>query len=697
MKEQRFQEILAELERCDFRETLQLTRDCFRKEHKEQELLCCFEVHLRFNWGRREENFMLEAEKVVPTLKSLSEESIFCLASIGIDPVVVYADDSGKEQKYGVPSTTVLTGCGETRASSYFLGDIQPHWKELRLRLDGGVEQVHHRDTLGFGSVVAQTPSGPLKVLVMDDNTLTLIRGTNAAELAENREYLRECLPGVEAALFYDHEEFPALWEWLHIDEEWEDRDSYYQHHSNRDKLWEGMEFINNLYYDKGLPDVTILSLQPRSVTLSLQDGRKPPVQVVLDQPNNPVVIWKKGKHSLKAKIYVPEPNGRKSWTYQQTEPVPTGCRVMLDLRLEGTESVGYSGTVDVRSAPCRLELKNYSGDFREWPYVWGFDHGRMILGHGCPQYDSRVTFKGFFAPGQTYVFNIDKYGRLSDEAPRQGQLTLYWENVQMGFEVEDGVLKSVPDQEEIIVPAEVREMHYQALLTASSLRKIIIHQDVTKFSSALYEYHREQLRKLEVVYEGSLQQWFDNAWKLAGHLKRLVIQGKEYDFYDTPDLVIPEGVTRIGEGCFSYSEVLRTLVLPPEVVDIGEHAFAYCDHLQSVKVQGPAVVGRDAFVSCHELSEIELADGVVALETGCFDYLTKVQSIFIPLSVKKVGIEISSQNDGGCVRPAFRCAAPSRPNGWSKHWNLAYYDPRFGMGHGYDYYHPTQWNCKRE
>ena len=695
MKEQRFQEILVELERFNFGEALEMTRNCFLQHHKEKELCTCFEVYLRFDWHVASTNHRVEAEELIPLLENLPEEKRFCLSRVRIEPVVVYADAAGTEQQFKVRANTMVTGCGTAPVTISYDGAFQPHWQELRFRLDQGAEQVVPRSALSIGCTVAQTASGPLKVFAMDDNTLTMMVGTDAAYLVENREFLWDCFPGVKAGLYYDHDEYPALWSWLRIDEDTEGESTpwYCKHHTKKEELWEGMDFIDQDDTGRGSPIVKIKKIEDRRIILSLRSK-----DIVLDRPNTSEVIWEKGKHSLKAELYVQEPNKRDSWYFDYHDPVPTGCRVTLGIFREGAETPERTWTEDIRSTPAALRVEHYDGGaFWNWPYAWGFIGGKMVVGIKCPQYDnSRCTFMGLLLPGQEYTIPIDDNDPYEDRKTEHGRMTIRWETIEVGLEVVDGVLKSVPDQEALVVPAEAREMHYQALLTAPSLRKITIHQGMSKFSYALEEFHKRQNVKLDVVYEGSLQQWFDTASGLAGHIGRLVIQGKEYDFYNAKDLVIPEGVSRIGSRFFSYSEVIRSVVLPPEVVEVGVSAFAYCERLRKVKVLGPASIGASAFISCDDLSDIYLADGVVSLGTSCFGFLTKVESIFIPLSVTRVN-RISEQNDGYCSAPKFYCAAPSKPSGWDENWNLSYYDPRFGLGHGYDYYHKAYWGSERK
>ncbi len=592
MIDQHFQEICAELENCDFQEVLDMTVDCFHKHHEEKETQAAFEVEFRYNWRKEWEHYTLGANEIVPLVKSLSEESVFCLSAIIIDPFVAYADAVGVKQEFRVSLAN-----GRTFQMSYN-GDIECHWRELRCHYADGTDEIIPRGTLGAGRTLRQTPAGALKIYTMNDYDLTLMCGDAVVELTEGKECLSECFPGIQAGLYFNKEKYPA-------------------------------------------------------------------------------------------------PKKRYSRTFI-SDPVPIGCRVTVGITREGEETPECVGSKKVLRLQELLRIEDYNGGiYWNWPAVWGFEKGKMVVGVGDSYY---LTFLGLLSPGQEYVFPVDDYDRHDDEhgTTHYGQVTVRWEIEKVGLEVVDGVLLSVPDQKEFVVPDEVHEIQFQALFSAPSLRKITLHPGVTQFDAALTRFHKDYWVKLDVCYEGTLQQWFDTADGLAGHIGRLVIQGKEYDFYNAEDLVIPEGVCRIGQGFFSDSETLRSVVLPPEVVEVGNRAFAYCDHLESVQVLGPAAIGASAFVSCDELSDIYLADGVVSLGTGCFNFLTNVDVIFIPLSVEKVG-RLSEQNDGGCHAPTFHCAAPSKPSGWDEKWNLAYYDPRFGIGHGYDYYHGVKWGCKRE
>ena len=47
--------------------------------------------------------------------------------------------------------------------------------------------------------------------------------------------------------------------------------------------------------------------------------------------------------------------------------------------------------------------------------------------------------------------------------------------------------------------------------------------------------------------------------------------------------VVIPEGVTSIGEKAFAYCESLESITIPDSVASIGDGAFYYCSSLETI------------------------------------------------------------------------------------------------------------------
>ena len=68
-------------------------------------------------------------------------------------------------------------------------------------------------------------------------------------------------------------------------------------------------------------------------------------------------------------------------------------------------------------------------------------------------------------------------------------------------------------------------------------------------------------------------------------------------------DVVIPDGVTSIGEDAFRNCGTLTSVVIPEGVTSIGWHAFSGCSSLTSITIpEGVTGIGWYAFSGCSSL-----------------------------------------------------------------------------------------------
>ncbi len=105
-----------------------------------------------------------------------------------------------------------------------------------------------------------------------------------------------------------------------------------------------------------------------------------------------------------------------------------------------------------------------------------------------------------------------------------------------------------------------------------------------------------------------------------------------------TGSIIIPQAVTKIGEGAFSNLEGLRTIVIPGTVKEIGINAFRSNKTLEKVIIQeGVEIIGASAFQECQQLKEIELPESITQINSAAFYLCNNLKEIEIPSKVTTI------------------------------------------------------------
>ena len=103
---------------------------------------------------------------------------------------------------------------------------------------------------------------------------------------------------------------------------------------------------------------------------------------------------------------------------------------------------------------------------------------------------------------------------------------------------------------------------------------------------------------------------------------------------------IIPNSVTSIDCGAFSYCTSLTSIIIPDSVTSIGDCAFLCCTSLTSITIPDSVTsIGHYAFDECTSLTSIIIPDSVTSIGDYAFAVCTSLTSITIPANVTSIGI----------------------------------------------------------
>lgn len=104
--------------------------------------------------------------------------------------------------------------------------------------------------------------------------------------------------------------------------------------------------------------------------------------------------------------------------------------------------------------------------------------------------------------------------------------------------------------------------------------------------------------------------------------------------------IVIPEGVTTIGEGAFPWWEnsKITSVTMPDSVTTIERRAIQSTSMTKLVLSKNLKSIGEDAFVGNKKLKTVNLPYGLERIDVGAFGGCTSLVNMTIPATVKYIG-----------------------------------------------------------
>lgn len=202
---------------------------------------------------------------------------------------------------------------------------------------------------------------------------------------------------------------------------------------------------------------------------------------------------------------------------------------------------------------------------------------------------------------------------------------------------IKDGVVTSCnKDVVNVVIPAGVTEIHSRAFYDCVTLESVVIPESIKKIGYLAFK-HCTSIESVE--FGGTKTQWeaVEGKIDLLYFIPAKVVKCSDGEWQKpvlivedgflevcldkkATSVVIPEGVTEIGEYAFCNCASLEAVVIPPSVTVIGKGAFDSCKSLLSVKIpMGVKIIGYEAFRDCALLKSMEIPESVEFIDYDAF------------------------------------------------------------------------------
>ena len=97
-------------------------------------------------------------------------------------------------------------------------------------------------------------------------------------------------------------------------------------------------------------------------------------------------------------------------------------------------------------------------------------------------------------------------------------------------------------------------------------------------------------------------------------------------------NVVIPEGVTSIGNSAFSGNINIESIVFPDSVLSIGQYAFSNCKSLKNIQwPEGLQNIAQYAFRGCEALTDLYLPGTLETIGLCAFAGCNNLKNVYVP------------------------------------------------------------------
>lgn len=102
--------------------------------------------------------------------------------------------------------------------------------------------------------------------------------------------------------------------------------------------------------------------------------------------------------------------------------------------------------------------------------------------------------------------------------------------------------------------------------------------------------------------------------------------------------MVIPSGVTSIGDTAFALCSKLTTISLPDSLISIGKNAFMYSGLTSITIPKNITFISEGLFFDCRQLKSVTINGNITEIQSSAFDCCISLAEIKLPSTIKIIG-----------------------------------------------------------
>ena len=196
---------------------------------------------------------------------------------------------------------------------------------------------------------------------------------------------------------------------------------------------------------------------------------------------------------------------------------------------------------------------------------------------------------------------------------------------------IETGTNTLVAGCQKTLIPGDVNAIATDAFGWDEYITSVTIPKSVTKISNFAFV-SCESLSSI-VVEAGN------PVYDSRNNCNTIIETGTNTLVVGCKNTVIPESVTKIGNGAFWGSRKLTSITIPENVTAIETAAFSHCESLTTITIPDHVTsIGYQAFYFCTALKNVTIGNSVRSIGSSAFVGCKSITNITIPSSVSSIG-----------------------------------------------------------